>query len=206
MSDDDRQSSQDSLDEFVTENKFLTKHNKTNQGEPRRGSFPAAALTSQRPTTPLRQTSPNKPKLPAKPAIPKKPRFSGAQSDKKLSPQALKIVKLSEEGLGKARTILNLSGAREGDNLAALVDDFQELSLRVKESLSSLTDSLAPQARFQFRMTVTDFESKYNDLDSVVQAVGRSLTSVDMERINKAAGGVSEALDDVCSTLRSMAT
>lgn len=108
--------------------------------------------------------------------------------------------------MGKVYTILDLSGAREGESLTELVHEFQELTLRVKESLSSLTDTLAPQARFKFRRTVTDFDSKYNDLDSVIQTVGRNLTSVDMERINKVAGGVAEGLDEVCSTLKAMGT
>lgn len=205
MSDEDRLSSQDSLDEYTTENKFISKLNSTNSGEPRRSSFPATATTTHRPTPP-RQGSPNKPKPPAKPALPRKPGATTTQGNKKLSPQALKIIKLSEDGLGKVYTILDLSGAREGESLTELVHEFQELTLRVKESLSSLTDTLAPQARFKFRRTVTDFDSKYNDLDSVIQTVGRNLTSVDMERINKVAGGVAEGLDEVCSTLKAMGT
>ncbi|KAK3713423.1 hypothetical protein QZH41_002909 [Actinostola sp. cb2023] len=178
MSDEDRQSSQDSLDESLPE--AALRANLKSPSESRRGSFPA----SHRPTTP------NRPRPPFKPNLPKKPKVSVGILDKKLSPQAQKIIQLSVEGQNKAQEILDLTGAREGDNLNELVDDFLKLSLRVKESLSTMTDSLSPQARFKFRRTVTDFESKYNDLDSVLHTVGRNLTAIDMERINKVAGGI----------------
>lgn len=198
MSDDDRQSSQDSLDDSLPESAFRV--NLKSPSEPRRGSFPA----SHRPTTPLKQTSPSKPKPPSKPSLPKKPNVGTL--DKKLSPQAQKILKLTIEGQSKAQEIINLTGAREGDNLSDLVDDFLQLSLRVKESLSSMTDSLSPQARFKFRRTVSEFESKYHDLDSVLQTVARNFTAIDMERINKVVCGVHEALDEVCTTLKAMGT
>ena len=110
----------------------------------------------------------DKPKPPSnKPSLPKKPHVGTL--DKKLSPQGQKILKLTVEGQSKAQEIIDLTGAREGENLSDFIDDFLQLSLRVKESLSSMTDSLSPQARFKFRRTVSEFESKYNDLDSVLQ-------------------------------------
>lgn len=198
ISDNESQSSQDSLDGSLPESAIRA--SLKSSSEPRRGSFPI----SQRPATPLKQTSPTKPKPPAKPSLPKKPQI-GTQN-KKLSPQAEKIVKLIEEGQSKSNDIINLTGAREGENLGELVDDFLKLSLRVKETLSTLTDSLSPQARFKFRRTVTDFDSKYNDLDSVLQTVGRNFTNIDMERINKVTCGVNEGLEEVCSTIRAMGT
>jgi len=198
MSDEDRQSSQDSLDGSLQESAFRA--GLKSPTEPRRGSYPVP-----RPNALSKQSSPTKPKPPAKPSLPKRPNVPGALN-KKLSPQAEKVVKLIEEGQTKANEIIHLTGAREDNNLTELVDDFLKLSLRVKESLSTLTDSLSPQARFKFRQTVTEYESKYNDLDSVIQTVGRNFTAIDMERINKVTCGVNEGLDGVYSTIKAMGT
>lgn len=108
------------------------------------------------------------------------------------------------------RAILSLTDARVMDdshnNLLQAIDELKGISLEVLETSSSLTDSLEPQARFKVRRTVTDLEGKYSDMEGVVETVGPNPNAVDMERIGKAVISFSEALENVCSTVRATAS
>lgn len=149
-----------------------------------------------------------KPKPPAKPNIPRRPKITppSFKPDPSLSPQVNEILQLSNQGQSKVKEILSLTDARIMDdsqnNLLDTISDLQKISREVLESSSSLTDSLGPQARFGVRRTVTDLESKYSDIEGVMQTVGPNLNAVDMERIGKVVHSFSGALDSICSTVR----
>lgn len=153
-----------------------------------------------------------KPKPPLKPNVPRRPKLTppSLEPDPSLSPQVNEILKLSNQGQAKVKEILSLTDARVMDdsqnNLLEVISDLQKISLEVLESSSSLTDSLGPQARFRVRRTVTDLESKYSDMEGVIQTVGPNPNAVDMERIGKAVHSFSGALDSICSTVRATAS
>ena len=149
-----------------------------------------------------------KPKPLAKPNLPRKPGVAptSLESEVNLSPQASKIFTVSQQGLTKVREIISLTNARVMDDsqnsLFSIIKDLGKISLEVVESFSSLTDSLGPQARFRARRTVTDLESKYSDLDSLVQTVNQNPTAVEMELIGKAVNSLGCALDSICIVLK----
>lgn len=167
-----------------------------------------------KPTVPMNKPLPMgpKPRPPVKPVIPRKVPVtpSSDRNDVNLSPRAIEILQLSEKGQGRAQEILSLTDARSMDNsecnLLQLIDDFKKISFEVVESSSSLSDSLGPQGRFKVRRVVTNLESKYSEMASLVDTVGSHPTTVDMEMIGKAVAGLSNALDEICTTLRSTAS
>ncbi|KAJ7339515.1 hypothetical protein OS493_005914 [Desmophyllum pertusum] len=156
--------------------------------------------------------TPAKPKPPTKPNIARKPKITppSSEPDPSLSPQVNEILQLSHQGQTRVKEIISLTDARVMDdsqnNLLEVIDELKRISLEVLESSSSLTDSLGPQARFKVRRTVTDLESKYSDMQGVVETVGPNPNAVDMERIGKVVNSFSGALDSVCSTVRATAS
>lgn len=156
--------------------------------------------------------APSKPKPPVKPNIPRKPKITPPSSgaDSNLPPKVNELLQLSDQCQSRMRAILSLTDARVMDdshnNLLQAIDELKGISLEVLETSSSLTDSLEPQARFKVRRTVTDLEGKYSDMEGVVETVGPNPNAVDMERIGKAVISFSEALENVCSTVRATAS
>ena len=156
--------------------------------------------------------APSKPKPPVKPNIPRKPKItppiSGADSN--LPPKVNELLHLSDQCQSRMKAILSLTDARVMDdshnNLLQAIDELKGISLEVLETSSSLTDSLEPQARFKVRRTVTDLEGKYSDMEVVVETAGPNPNAVDMERIGKAVISFSEALENVCFTVRATAS
>ena len=150
----------------------------------------------------------SKPKPPLKPHVARRPKITppSLEPDSRLSPQVNQILQLSNRGQAKVNEILSLTDARVMDdsqnNLLEVISELQKISREVLESSSSLTDSLGPQARFRVRRTVTDLESKYSDMEGVMQTVGPNPNAVDMERIGKVVHSFSGALDSICSTVR----
>lgn len=165
-----------------------------------------------KPTSPGPRPTPTKPKPPLKPNIPRKPKITppSSEPDPHLPPKVNEILQLSYQGQMKVKEILSLTDARvmndSHNNLLQVIDELKRISLEVLETSSSLTDSLGPQARFKVRRTVTDLESKYSDMESVVETVGPNPNAVDMERIGKAVNSFSGALDSVCTTVRATAS
>ena len=156
--------------------------------------------------------APSKPKPPVKPNIPRKPKITPPSSgaDSNLPPKVNELLHLSDQCQSRMKAILSLTDARVMDdshnNLLQAIDELKGISLEVLETSSSLTDSLEPQARFKVRRTVTDLEGKYSDMEGVVETVGPNPNAVDMERIGKAVISFSEALENVCSTVRATAS
>lgn len=156
--------------------------------------------------------APSKPKPPVKPNIPRKPKITPPSSgaDSNLPPKVNELLHLSDQCQSRMKAILSLTDARVMDdshnNLLQAIDELKGISLEVLETSSSLTDSLEPQARFKVRRTVTDLEGKYSDMEGVVETVGPNPNAVDMERIGKAVISFSEALENVCFTVRATAS
>lgn len=165
-----------------------------------------------KPTSPGPRPTQTKPKPPVKPNIAKKPKTapSSSEPDPSLPPRVNEILQLSRQGQTKVKEILSLTDARvmndSQNNLLEVINELKRISLEVLDTSSSLTDSLGPQARFRVRRTVTDLESKYSDMEGVVETVGPNPNAVDMERIGKAVSSFSGALDSVCSTVRATAS
>lgn len=154
----------------------------------------------------------SKPKPLAKPPVSRKPKITppSLQPDPALSQEINVILQLSNQGQEKVKEILSLTDARVMDNsqnnLVDVFGELQKISLEVLESSSSLTDALGPQARFRVRRTVTDLESRYSDMEVVMQTVGPDANAVDLERLGKAVHSFSGALDSICSSVRATAS
>lgn len=154
----------------------------------------------------------SKPKPLAKPPVSRKPKITppSLQPDPSLSQEINVILQLSNQGQEKVKEILSLTDARVMDNsqnnLVDVFGELQKISLEVLESSSSLTDALGPQARFRVRRTVTDLESRYSDMEGVMQTVGPNANAVDLERLGKAVHSFSGALDSICSSVRATAS
>ena len=165
-----------------------------------------------KPTSAGPRPTPAKPKPPVKPNIARKPKITppSSEPDPNLPPQVNEILKLSHQGQTKVKEILSLTEARMMDdsrnNLLEIIDELKRISLEVLETSSSLTDSLGPQVRFRVRLTVTDLENKYSDMQGVVETVGPNPSAVDMERIGKVVNSFSGALDSVCTTVKATAS